>query len=88
MDLMSLFRGSKKNSASVAKERLQLIVAHQRAGRANGPEWLAKLQAELLEVVRKYVHVEEQAIQVESERDDDVEMLRVNITLPDSNKPN
>ena len=87
MDLMSLFRGNKKSTASVAKERLQLIVAHQRAGRANGPEWLPKLQAELLEVVRKYVHVDESAIQVDSERDDDLEMLRVNITLPDS-KPN
>ena len=87
MDLMSLFRGTKKSTASVAKERLQLIVAHQRAGRANGPEWLSKLQAELLEVVRKYVHVDESAIQVDSERDDDLEMLRVNITLPDS-KPN
>lgn len=83
MDLLSFFRPPKKKSASIAKERLQLIVAHQRSGRANGHAWLAKLQAELLEVVRKYVHVDEEAIQVETQRDDDVEMLRVNIALPE-----
>lgn len=83
MDLLSLFRGQKKNTASLAKERLQVIVAHQRSGRT-GPDWLPKLQQELLDVVRRYVNIDEDAVQVETEHDDDLEMLRLNITLPDT----
>ncbi len=88
MDLLSLFRGQKKNTASIAKERLQVIVAHQRAGRT-GPEWLPKLQQELLDVVRRYVQIDEDAVQIETERDEtaDIELLRLNITLPES-RPN
>lgn len=83
MDLLSFFRGQKKNTASLAKERLQVIVAHQRAGRT-GPDWLPKLQQELLDVVRRYVSIDEHAVQVETEHDDDLEMLRLNITLPET----
>lgn len=86
MDWMSLFRGSRKANAAIAKERLQVIVAHQRAGRT-GPEWLPKLQQELLEVVRRYVQIDADAVQVETERDDDIEVLRLNITLPE-HRPN
>ena len=70
-------------SFEASAERLQVIVAHQRSGRT-GPDWLPKLQQELLDVVRRYVNIDEDAVQVETEHDDDLEMLRLNITLPDT----
>jgi cell division topological specificity factor len=66
----------------VAKERLQILVAHERASR-NQPSYLPKLQQELLAVIRKYVNVEEDAISVNFEQDDEQEVLELNIILPE-----
>ena len=82
MSLLDYFRTTKPNSASVAKERLQIMVAHERSSR-NQPSYLPQLQKELLEVIRKYVNVEQDAISVNFEQDDDQEILEVNIILPD-----
>jgi len=82
MSLLDYFRSSKPSSASVAKERLQILVAHERASR-NQPSYLPKLQQELLAVIRKYVSVEEDAISVNFEQDDEQEVLELNIILPE-----
>jgi len=82
MSLLDYFRSSKPSSASVAKERLQILVAHERASR-NRPSYLPKLQQELLAVIRKYVSVEEDAISMNFEQDDKQEVLELNIILPD-----
>lgn len=82
MSLLDYFRSSKPSSASVAKERLQILVAHERASR-NQPSYLPKLQQELLAVIRKYVNVEEDAISVNFEQDDEQEVLELNIVLPE-----
>ncbi|HET8882488.1 MAG TPA: cell division topological specificity factor MinE [Solimonas sp.] len=85
MDWLKFFRGEQpKSTASVAKERLQLVVAHQRDGRANGPVYLPKLREELLSVVRKYVKVPDNAVQINVQREDGLEVLEMNITLPDA----
>jgi len=82
MSLLDYFRSSKPSSASDAKERLQILVAHERASR-NQPSYLPKLQQELLAVIRKYVSVEEDAISVNFEQDDEQEVLELNIILPE-----
>jgi len=82
MSLLDYFKSSKPSSASVAKERLQILVAHERASR-NQPSYLPKLQQELLAVVRKYVNVEQDAISVNFEQDDNQEVLELNIVLPE-----
>ncbi|MGR9044747.1 MAG: cell division topological specificity factor MinE [Gammaproteobacteria bacterium] len=82
MSLLDYFRTTKPNTASVAKERLQILVAHERSSR-NRPSYLPKLQQELLEVIRKYVNVDQDAISVNFEQDDDQEILELNIVLPD-----
>ncbi len=82
MSLLDYFRSTKPRSASLAKERLQILVAHERAAR-NRPSYLPKLQQEILAVVRKYVNVGEDAISVNFEQDDDQETLELNIVLPD-----
>jgi cell division topological specificity factor len=79
-----LFKREQKATASLAKERLQVIVAHQRAGRANGLDFLPRMQQELLDVIRKYVIVGDDAIRMNVERDGGLEVLELNITLPET----
>ena len=85
MGLLDYLRSSsarKSASASVAKERLQIIVAHER-GITRGPDYLPVLQREILEVVRKYVHIQEEQIKISMDKDGDCEILELNIALPD-----
>lgn len=82
MSVFDYFRSSRRTSASIAKERLQIIVAHER-GMARGPEYLPTLQKELLAVVRKYVHVDDEHIKISMEKDGEYEVLELNISLPE-----
>jgi cell division topological specificity factor len=85
MGLLDIFRSSRPNkgTASVAKERLQILVAHDRAER-HRPSYLPKLQREILEVIRKYVEVDMNAVSVNYEQDSQHEILELNIVLPDT----
>lgn len=85
MGLLDYFRsvtGKKRGSAVVAKERLQILVAHDRAARGR-PSYLPKLQNEILEVIRKYVQVDMDAVSVNYEQEGEQEILELNIVLPD-----
>ncbi|WP_394755280.1 cell division topological specificity factor MinE [Rhodoferax sp.] len=84
MSFFSFFVGEKKKSASVAKERLQIILAHERSGRnACAPDYLPALQRELMAVISKYVKINLADIKVNVERQDNLEVLEVKIELPD-----
>lgn len=87
MGMLSFLIGEKKATASVAKERLQLILAHERNGRNSSPDYLPDLQRELLAVISKFVSVDPQDIKVLLERQGDLEVLEVKIELPDPVKP-
>jgi cell division topological specificity factor len=82
MSLLDYFKTSKTSSASLAKERLQILVAHERVSN-NQPMYLPQLQKELLDVIQKYVHVDKDAISVRFEQDGNQETLELNIMLPD-----
>ncbi|MFB4391063.1 MULTISPECIES: cell division topological specificity factor MinE [unclassified Pseudomonas] len=83
MNLFDFFRGrQKQTSASVAKERLQIIVAHER-GQRSSPDYLPALQQELVEVIRKYVNIGNDDVQVALENQGNCSILELNITLPD-----
>ncbi|MFG6668404.1 cell division topological specificity factor MinE [Halomonas sp. HNIBRBA4712] len=81
MKLLEFLKRERKKSASVAKERLQIIVAHQRSQRGQ-PDYMPMLERELLEVVRRYVHVADDAIQVSLDSEDNCSVLELNVTLP------
>ena len=84
MGLFSYFRSSRpQGSAAVAKERLQIIVAHERSHRRRSPQYLPALKRELLDVVRKYVAVEQDQIKIHIDREGDYEVLELNIALPE-----
>ena len=82
MSIFSYLLPKKEKSASVAKERLQIIVARERSTRG-GPDYLPRLQEELLLVVRKYVPVDQDAVNVQVDRESGCEILELNITLPE-----
>jgi len=82
MSLFDYFRSNKTNTASLAKERLQIIVAHERKGRMS-PDYLPQLKQDILEVIAKYVRVSEDQVVVEFEQNDDLAVLELNVTLPD-----
>jgi cell division topological specificity factor len=72
------------NTAGVAKERLQIILAHERSGRnASAPNYLPDLQRDLVAVISKYIKINPDDIKVHLERQDNLEVLEVKIELPD-----
>ena len=83
MCFFDYFKSKKTNSANVAKERLQIIVAHER-GRRDQPDYLPQLQQELVAVIRKYVQIDDDMVQVELDRNDDCSVLELNVTLPEN----
>ncbi|MEX1080503.1 MAG: cell division topological specificity factor MinE [Halofilum sp. (in: g-proteobacteria)] len=83
MSLLDYFRSQRnKRSAGLAKERLQILVAHERAAR-DGLDYLPALQDELLAVIQKYVEVDRDAVHIDLDREGDCEVLELNVTLPD-----
>ena len=86
VSLLDYFRSEKKSSASLAKERLQIIVAHERSQRCT-PDYLPQLKQDILDVIRKYVNVNTDAVQVQfDQNEDDLAVLELNVTLPDEEK--
>ena len=84
MGLLDYFRSSQpKGSANMAKERLQILVAHDRAER-HRPSYLPDLQREILDVIRKYVNVDMNAVTVNYEQEDAQEILELNIIMPEA----
>ena len=83
MSFMDFFRAQKKPStASMAKERLQIIVAHER-GQRSQPDYLPQLHRDIIEVIRRYVPIREDQVQVELDSQGTCSVLELNITLPD-----
>lgn len=68
-------------TAKVAKERLQIIIAHERISR-DKPDYLSSLQQDLIDVIAKYVNVNKNDVKVELERKDGCSILELNVTLP------
>lgn len=82
MGLFDLFRQNKKSSANKAKERLQILIAHESVNR-NGPDYLPQMRQDLMEVIRKYVPISDDQVKVQMEKGDGYDILELNITLPD-----
>ncbi len=85
MSFLSFFTSNKKNTnptASVAKDRLQLILINERGVDGVSPDYLPRLQKELIEVISRYVQIDPHDIQVHLDRQDALEVLEVKIELP------
>ena len=76
------FLKAKKNTAETAKNRLQIIIAQERSSRG-APDYLPLLRRELLEVIKKYVNVDVDAVKVDVIKDGDHDVLDISVALPD-----
>lgn len=81
MSIFSYLR-KRKDTASVAKERLQIIISHERSQR-NTPDYLPKLQEEILEVIAKYIEIDKEKVSVNLDKIGDNAVLELNVTMPD-----
>jgi len=79
MNLFELFR--KKSSAPVARERLQIILAHERAELGQS-DLLLTLREEILQVIARHMPVERDKVHVSMDRGNDVSLLEVEVELP------
>jgi cell division topological specificity factor len=84
MGLFDFLLAKKPATASLAKERLRIIVAQERSHRG-GPDYLPLLQRELLEVIRKYVNVDVDAVKVDLVKDGEHDVLDISVSLPEKN---
>ena len=82
MGIFSDLFKSKKNTAETAKNRLQIIIAQERSTRG-GPDYLPLLQRELLEVIKKYVNIDADAVRVDLVKDGANDVLDISVALPD-----
>ena len=82
MTMLNFLRWPRQNSsADTAKERLQILLSHERSDRS-GPDYLPLLQRDILEVVKKYVRVDRDDVDIKLERGSDLSTLEINIELP------
>ena len=84
MNLFSLF--SRRGTAPVARDRLQILLAHERTI-AGGSDLVALLREEILAVIKKHVPVDADKVQVKMDRGESVSMLEVEIEIPTPTKP-
>ncbi len=82
MSIFSFLRANQKKSASMAKERLQILLAHERAADSQSPDYLPMMHQEILAVIKKYVQISDDAVEVKLDRGNDCSTLEVNIELP------
>lgn len=82
MGIFDFLTQRNKNTASTAKNRLQILIQQERSLR-NAPDYLPVLQRELLEVIRKYINVDADAVKVDLHKDGDSELLDISVALPE-----
>lgn len=83
MSILTYLRRKNTTTAKVAKERLQIIISHERSQKTT-PDYLPKLQEEILDVIAKYVSISRDQVCVNVERNGDSAVLELNVTMPEA----
>lgn len=84
--LDNFFGGKQPKSASLAKERLTVVIARQRNSSDTTPDFLPALQKDLIAVISKYISINPDDIKVQLEKKDNYEVLEVNIVMPEQSE--
>jgi cell division topological specificity factor len=79
MNLLALFR--RERTAPVARERLQVLLAHERMAGGHS-ELLNQLREEILEVIAKHITVDRDKVNVKLDRGADVSTLEIDVEMP------
>ena len=85
---MSFFNFARKQrppqSAQTAKDRLQILLAHERRGGGEEKDYLPLLQRDILAAIRKHVAIGKNDVEIRMERGEQMSSLEINIELPSS----
>ena len=79
MSILGIFQ--KRNSGTVARDRLQLILAHERA-ESGRPDLVLQLREEILAVIAKHVAIDQDKVKITMERGNSVSTLEIDVELP------
>lgn len=80
MRLLNLLFPERRNTAVIAKDRLKIVLAHERASR-DAPDFLPVLQKELLDVVGRYVEIRGDALRINVGRSGETSLLEINVEI-------
>jgi len=81
MSILDFFSRGRRNTAPVARERLQVLLAHERA-LSGGSDLAAVLQKEILEVIARHIPIDRDHVTVKLDRGDQVSTLEIDIEVP------
>jgi len=81
VSLFNLFN-NRRTSAPVARERLQILLAHERVSGGSHSQLVAVLQEEILAVIAKHMQIDRDKVVVKLDRGTDVSMLEIDIEMP------
>jgi cell division topological specificity factor len=73
----------RRGSAPVARERLQILLAHERGARGQS-DLLAILREDILSVIEKHISIERDNVHIKMDRGDTVSMLEIDVEIPNS----
>ena len=79
--LRRIFGGQQSTPAAVARERLQIIISHERSQKK--PDYLLDLQKDIIKVIAKYIEVDEDAVNVKLNNQGENSVLELNVTMPE-----
>jgi len=80
MRLLDFLFPERRNSAGIAKDRLKIVLAHERASR-DAPDFLPALQKDLLDVVGRYVEIRGDMLRVNVGKSGDTSLLEINVEI-------
>jgi cell division topological specificity factor len=81
MSILDFF-GRRRSTAPVARERLQVLLAHERA--FGGADLAAVLKQEILEVIARHIPIDRDRVMVKLDRGDQVSTLEIDVEMPDA----
>jgi cell division topological specificity factor len=85
--LARLFFGERKKTAAIAKNRLAILIAHERGSNSGRTDYIPAMKDELLQVISKYVKVDIDAINIQFSKQENYEVMEVNVVLPEDSEP-
>lgn len=77
-DLLSFFT-RQQSSKDVAKERLRLVLVHDRSSVSS--EFIDKIKVEIIEVISKYMDIDEEATKIDIQDSDGTAILEANLVI-------
>lgn len=83
MSFLDRLFGERKKTAAIAKNRLAILIAHERSPNSGRPDYIPAMKDELLQVISKYIKVNPGDINIQFSRQDNCEMMEVNVVLPE-----